>query len=239
MKDFKDFWPWWRRIGLLANRQKRRAFRLFKSFPALAYDTVVDLGAYKGEFTDAAIAVLNPRRLILVEADPVSVRKLEEKYKCNERCSVHSNAITNRGGPVKLRINSHRDSSSILPINKISERIFGKRMEEIKEIEVNGVTLDDLFLQNQLTRVDLLKADIQGAEHLMIEGGKEALQRTNSLYIEVCFEEFYQGSFKFHELDNLLCEIGFKLRSFHECRLGSDHCLAYANALYLKQNKIS
>ena len=64
-----------------------------------------------------------------------------------------------------------------------------------------------------------------------------ALAGVRALYIEVCFEEFYEGSPRFRDLHEILTAIGFKLRSFHEARLGTDDCLAYANALYLKPSK--
>ncbi|MFT7484995.1 MAG: FkbM family methyltransferase, partial [Candidatus Paceibacteria bacterium] len=208
--------------------------RLFKTFPALDYKVVVDLGAYKGEFTDAARRVLGAERVVMVEADPESAAALETKYSAEPSCEIVNAAITNRGGPVELRINTHRDSTSILPITEAAERIFERKMTEERTVEVPGLTLDGLFEQCDLTEVALLKVDIQGAERHMIEAGGRALERVQALYIEVCFEEFYEGCSEFQELDLMLQEHGFKLRSFHENRLGSDGCLAYANALYLK-----
>lgn len=234
MKQIKQLWPSWRRAGLATDKGARQAFRLFKTFPALDYDVVVDLGAYKGEFTDAARRVLGAERVILVEADPESAAALEAKYSSEPRCEIVNAAVTDRAGPVELRINTHRDSTSILPITDTAERIFQLKMAEERTVEVPGLSLDDLFEQCKLTDVALLKVDIQGAERHMIEGGGQALKCVHSLYIEVCFEEFYEGSSDFHELDSMLRKRGFKLRSFHENRLGSDGCLAYANALYLR-----
>lgn len=234
MKQIKQLWPTWRRAGLLTDKKARQAFRLFKSFPALDYEVVVDLGAYLGEFTDAACRVLGARRVVLVEADPESAANLVKKYASQPACEVVQAAITDRSGPVELRINTHRDSTSILPITELAAETFGRPMSELRSVRVPGLSLDELFESCGLTRVALLKVDIQGAERQMIEGGERALAGVQSLYIEVCFEEFYEGSSDFHELDQMLRKLGFKLRSFHENRLGADGCLAYANALYLR-----
>lgn len=235
MESIRQQWPIWKRASLYLDKHKRRSFRLFKSFPDLGYKTIVDIGAYKGEFTDSSFAVLHPQRVVLVEADPSSYKRLQEKYKGNAACEIFNLAITDNCDPVTLRINSHRDSSSILPIAGVAETIFEKQMQEVEQVEVEGSTLDALFEKARLESVDLLKVDIQGAERKMIAGGKASLEKVKSIYIEVSFEEFYEDSAHFRELDALLEEHGFKLRSLHESRLGSDHCLAYANALYLRK----
>jgi len=234
MKQVRHHWSTLRRAGLLGDKPARQAFRLFRTWPALDYDTVVDLGAHKGEFTDAARRVLGARRLVLIEADPELAEGLRARYAGDESIEVVQAAVTDRSGPVQLRINAHRDSSSILPITAEAEKQFRMDMHEVRQVEVPGVTLDELFERYGLDRVALLKSDIQGAERAMILGGTEALQRVQSIYIEVNFGEFYEGCAQFRELDEMLGERGFKLRSFHEERLGSDGGLAYANAFYLR-----
>jgi FkbM family methyltransferase len=223
-----------RRTGLLFNRRHRRGFRLFKSFPDFNYNTIVDIGAFNGEFTDLALATLKPRRVVLVEADPVSAAKLSRRYQKVPTCEIVHAAVSDKTHPLKLRINSSRDSSSILPICEVAEQTFALDMQEMESVEVPGITLDDLFESLQIGAVDLLKVDIQGAERMMIEGGKKALTAVRSLYIEVSFEEFYEGCALFGELDAMLKGCGFKLRSLLESRIGVDHCLAYANAHYLR-----
>lgn len=234
MQQVRHSWSALRRAGLQRSKVGRRAFRLFRTWPALGYDTVVDLGAHQGEFTDAARIVLAPRRCVLIEADPELARDLERRYGAQPGCEVVHAAVTDRAGPVELRINAHRDSSSILPITPAAERQFERDMREVARVEVPGRTLDEVFEALGLAAVALLKVDIQGAERRMIAGGGEALRRVRALYIEVSFEEFYEGSADFHELDGLLRELGFKLRSLHEERLGADGALAYANALYVR-----
>jgi FkbM family methyltransferase len=237
MKMIKHNWPTWRRAGLVTDKVARQAFRLFKTFPALDYGTLVDLGAHRGEFAESARRVLEPRRLVLVEADPELARDLERRYAHEPAIEVVHAAVTDHTGPVQLRINAHRDSTSILPITAQAERQFELDMRELRQVEVPGLTLDELFEAHELERVALLKVDIQGAERQMIAGGAQALARVESLYIEVCFEEFYAGSADFHGLDALLRELGFKVRSFHESQLGRDGCMAYTNALYTRPGR--
>jgi len=53
--------------------------------------------------------------------------------------------------------------------------------------------LDSIFESEWLTKIDLLWVDIQGAENLMIAGGKTALSHTRYLFMEVENVELYEG----------------------------------------------
>jgi len=159
---------------------------------------------------------------------------LKQKYSTQPEVTVIPCAISNLSGHVKLRINSHRDSSSILPMESISQKTFGLKMSETGTVDVPAWTLDELFEREKISHVDLMKVDIQGAERLMIEGGESALAKVDLLYIELSFERFYAGAPLAHEIEGMLWERGFRLRSLHESRLGSNGALGYTNALFLR-----
>ncbi len=220
--------------GLLFSRPLRRAHRLFRGFPAGEYRNILDLGAHEGSFTDLVLPYFKPDRIWLVEADPDYSAVLQARYAANPAVTVIPCAISNASGHVELRINSHRDSSSILPIESVSEKTFGLKMTEMATVKVPACTLDELFERERITRIDLMKVDIQGAERLMIEGGVQALACVELLYIELSYERFYAGAPLAHEMEDLLAQHGFRLRSLHESRLGSNGALAYTNALFLR-----
>ncbi len=223
-----------REPSIFLSRPLRRAHRLFRNFPPGDYRTVLDVGAHQGSFTDLAIPYFAPEKIWLVEADPEYSAALKAKYSDNPAVTVIPCAISNLSGHVKLRINSHRDSSSILPMESISQRTFGIKMAETGTVEVPAWTLDELFEREKISHVDLMKVDIQGAERLMIESGETALARVDLLYIELSFERFYAGAPLAHEIEALLWERGFRLRSLHESRLGANGALGYTNALFLR-----
>jgi hypothetical protein len=62
-----------------------------------------------------------------------------------------------------------------------------------------------------LFSADLLKIDVQGAEHLVIRGGKNALSKTKLVWTEVSFKPLYESSSTFIDLYHALYELGFKL----------------------------
>ncbi len=69
---------------------------------------------------------------------------------------------------------------------------------------VQTYTLDQIFEREYLTKIDLLWADIQGAENMMIAGGQEALKHTRWLFMEVENVELYEGEALRSELISML-----------------------------------
>ena len=105
---------------------------------------------------------------------------------------------------------------------------------EKRTVRVPARTLNALFDEAGIERVDLMKVDIQGAERQLIEGGRRALARVNALLMEVMFVPQYEGAADFEELHRLLRAEGFRLRGFSDGRLGTDGTLAYADALFIR-----
>ena len=65
-------------------------------------------------------------------------------------------------------------------------------------------TLDWIFRTEELWKIDLLWADIQGSERDMIAGGQHALKHTRYLFMEVEQQEMYEGEALKHELIAML-----------------------------------
>ena len=105
-------------------------------------------------------------------------------------------------------------------------------MREARTVKVPALSLNELFDREKIARIDLCKVDIQGAEKLMIEGGDIALSKIRFLYIEILFEEFYQGGAEFMEIDRLLRNRGYRLHLLKDFRRNTQGDLAYADALY-------
>lgn len=60
--------------------------------------------------------------------------------------------------------------------------------------------LDTWAVHEQVHDVDLIWADVQGAEGDLIEGGRETLARTRYLYTEYNDREMYEGQITFDEI---------------------------------------
>ena len=77
-------------------------------------------------------------------------------------------SITDFDGTITLYINLESDQSA---------SILKEFREVVYEIEVLAVTLDTYVEQNNIGRLDLVKIDVEGADHRVLQGMKRILQR--------------------------------------------------------------
>lgn len=71
-------------------------------------------------------------------------------------------------------------------------------------VVVETITLDTLCSQNEISKVDLIWADVQGAEGQMIAGGTSTLKSTKYLYTEYSNNELYEGQITLKTILQLL-----------------------------------
>lgn len=83
--------------------------------------------------------------------------------------------------------------------------------QTISITEVQTHRLDDM---PELTNIDYLKIDLQGAELDVIRGGPKALQNAVVIHTEAAFVPLYKGQPLFGDVDAALRAQGFMLHSF-------------------------
>ena len=162
---------------------------------------IVELGAYTGEdgpLFESMIAPSQQLLHIMVEPDPrnleVILNNKNRPLGANRR--VIAGAIAAKSGVRTFHFSEDsRDGS----------RGSGSLLEPTGHIEhfptikfahsavVPCFTLDEIFEQERLPKIDLLWVDIQGAEKEMITGGKRALANTRYCFMEAESIELYKG----------------------------------------------
>ena len=126
-------------------------------------EVVIDCGANLDLFS-ACVASRSGHRVYAFE--PVEkalfyLRKTTELY--HDRICIVKKALSDETGYVTMS-----SRTDILGQNRIVEGTTGERVE--------SVTLDDFVQSENLSRVDFIKADIEGAERLMLAGAKRTLK---------------------------------------------------------------
>lgn len=71
------------------------------------------------------------------------------------------------------------------PRGKGNFRIFDYKEELINKVSVKLKVLDDFVSQNNITEIDILKIDVEGAERNIFDGGIDTLKITKMLHIEL------------------------------------------------------
>ena len=164
--------------------------------------TVIDIGANIGYYTLIASKLVgNKGKVYAFEPDIRSYNILVKNIKinnCNNVIPIQK-AVSNKSGKAKLFMDSSPSISSLTEENIDNE-------VGIKEIETT--TLDECF-----NRIDFIKIDAQGAEGLIVEGGKRVF-KNNNLKVLMEFDIKMLKAFGTNTLAllNQLKLLGYKIR---------------------------
>lgn len=135
---------------------------------------VIDVGANAGVYTfSAARRVGSQGRVIAIEPFLGCQRCLQETCRINafEWVTVYAGAASDRTGTLKLSIGNSSELNAVLSDEAIAENKTENNVEEVA-----CITLDDLVMQEQLTRVDMIKLDAERHEIPVLQGSERLLR---------------------------------------------------------------
>jgi FkbM family methyltransferase len=135
-------------------------------------DTIVDVGAGTGwETLLFSRRVGRSGRVISIEAHPRVFRCLSKMRAENrlENVTLVQAAVADQEGEVQLSDSPEHEANSIIGV--------------VSGIRVACTTLDYIFRSLELSRVDFLKMNIEGAERLALSGMGEMVRKTKNVCI--------------------------------------------------------
>jgi len=108
------------------------------------------------------------------------IEKIREKY-LKRTVSLNSNINI-----IPLALSNKKEDAIFMKGGSVSASMISKfqSSDDISE-EVSTITLDDWVKQNNIPKVDFIKADIEGAERLMLEGAQWVL-KTYAPKLAIC-----------------------------------------------------
>ncbi|MDR2392475.1 MAG: FkbM family methyltransferase [Planctomycetota bacterium] len=134
-------------------------------------DVVFDLGANMGLFTAAAAA--RDCRVYAFEPAPYTLERLKRTASLYRGVTVCPYAVADVNKKVAFSVNA--DLESVL--STVGNTLRPVKVKGFVTIEVDAVSIDEFVERNGIGRVDFIKADIEGAERLMLAGAKKTLAR--------------------------------------------------------------
>lgn len=166
---------------------------------------IIEIGAADGLDTATFLAQFKDDnfRIIAIEPDHRNVTKFKNLIN-DPRATLIEAAISDKDGYADFHLSSTEYSSSLKSPN-ISE--LQKRWPEMtfdQSISIKTRSLDSLVDEMNLSLIDFIWADVQGAEDLLVLGGKKALEMTRFLYTEYGGEDLYSDDVSLKKLTFLL-----------------------------------
>jgi FkbM family methyltransferase len=208
---------------------------LIQRFRGAGPINLIDIGASSGNFTDSINKFCGVSRAILVEPNPRRCEELRSRFS-QDRFMIISAAAGDKEGDLKMDILKWDYSSSILPVVRSNPNVSKEIDLGVAEtITTRMLTLDKICAQEQFNEpIDLLKVDVQGAEHLVLDGAKAVLPRVRAIWLEVSFCSLYEGSLTFEGIQARCRAVGFILANLTEGFRGANGELLQGDALFIR-----
>jgi FkbM family methyltransferase len=176
----------------------------------LGLDTVVDIGANRGQFALCIRRLYPPAQIFSFEplSNPARVYMLN--FGSDPRAQFLQKAIAPMGGSSAMHVSRWDVSSSLLPFAQAQHDNF-PFTEESGQETVTTSPLSECLDAASIAGCALLKIDVQGFELHALEGCGELLTRFRYVYVEVSFVELYVGQALATDVLKYLLNRGFKL----------------------------
>ena len=181
-------------------------------YPNLA--TVIDIGANRGQFALAARQWAPKARVISFEPLDGAAQIFREVFAGDNRVTLHQMAIGPESGESVIHVSAREDSSSMLPITELQDKLFPGTAEKTTEV-IRVEPLDKLVKPEDIVAPALLKLDVQGFEIAALRGCKRLLPYFEYVYAECSFLELYSGQALADEVVAYLGQQGFRLRGVY------------------------
>jgi len=172
---------------------------------------IVDIGANVGGWTDQLTHFFPEAYFLMVEANP----KHEPNLK--NLCATHKNVDYS----INLLSDSEKDSYFYTLKNAVaSDTESGNSLlkektchytDEKNEVKIiKSTTLDDLISEKEISHVDFLKLDVQGAELMVLKGGLDTLEQATFCLLEVQLQQWNENAPLCTEVVSFMGSKGFQ-----------------------------
>lgn len=126
-----------------------------------------DVGANQGDWS-ALVLEESPRSSVhAFEVSPPTYKKLADRLSSNPQVTLNPVGLSNEAGAISL--NHCLDSDGL---TSMIEVVLSKNTETMESAVIRG---KDYCIEHGITKIDLLKIDVEGAENLVMEGFAEFL----------------------------------------------------------------
>ena len=148
---------------------------------------IFDIGASNGVWSDTIALTLPEAEYHLFEplagSVPFYERDLRERLGRRPNFHLHAVALSDHAGTVEMFATHDGFGSSILDRGEVPE---------VKErVQVPLYALDQFVREHNLPNPDVMKLDVQGAERLILTGGRQTMLTANVLFLETWLTRGY------------------------------------------------
>jgi FkbM family methyltransferase len=190
-------------------------------------ETIIDVGAFTGTWSQTAHEVFPDARFFLVDGNPENRERLATATRRFKQ-SDSQIALLGPEDRSEVMFYVHTSGSSVL-------RELTSFDRDVKRLPMRR--LDDVAAGFHCAGPCLLKLDVQGFELEVLRGARTTLENSEAIILEVSLLPYNEGAPLFGEVVAFMAEAGFVVYDFcGQHRRQSDHTLFQTDVVFVRAN---
>ncbi len=199
-----------------------------------------DIGANAGDFTNSICGEYQVEKAVIVEPLVKLTPILQKRFPNDEVFKILNIAVAESNDEQDFYVNDEFDAvSSLLKIRNESDELKSLNLKDPVSSKIQTRTLDHISKDLNLSHIDFIKIDVQGAEHLVLQSGTETLKITKLVYTEFSYTPLYEGSSTFFDLYKILYQNNFILVNVSPGHSAANGELLQGDALFINKGLIN
>jgi FkbM family methyltransferase len=204
--------------------------------PNYGEHVIVDVGAHSGWFFHCWLDWCPRAQVHAFEPYPPSFDAASKNYGADPRVRLVPMAVGDATGQKDMNIlQESLVSNSLLTPAKSTWEQLRYETGNVTKTRVPVTTLDCYAAAEGLSKIHLIKIDVQGYEMHVLRGAEKTLPNVDFIFIESGIQPLYIGAPRFTDVFNYLSDRNFHLMAMQAWHRGN-HVLMEADMLFRSNN---
>lgn len=201
--------------------------------------TIVDVGAHIGDYTERFLFFFPQAEIYAFEPTPASFQTLQQRFLKSGRVHAFPIALADYEGSSRFFINADSVTNSLLPATDKADLWSDTpgACAKVDTITSPVTTLGRFCEENNISSVDILKIDAQGADLIVLKGGERLLRRggVTAVLAELTFVPIYSGQGNGEQIIAFLEKFGYRIYNLFALRNAPNGRLKWCDGLFVHE----
>tara|TARA_Y100000590_G_C15652790_1_gene989421 strand:- start:27 stop:788 length:762 start_codon:yes stop_codon:yes gene_type:complete len=179
----------------------------------LQHNVIIDAGSFVGDYCfKIKKKITKDLTFHLFEPFEPSFNQLKIFAENEKQLVINNTALSDNLNNDELYVYGLPKTNSMFMLNHLENDGLIKKEGKRK---IRCITLDQYCLKNNITGIDILHMDVNGAEKLILSGSKKLLEsmKIESIEIDFILNSYYSNAPKFYEIVEFLNSFNYSLKN--------------------------